>query len=149
MFAHPDGDHMTLLNVFRGFAATLPHDVYKSPFTKQSRGGSSSSSSGYNTKAARSWCDEHFLSLKVLERATEIRARLSGMLYTFFLQDKSKAGTVLASSHGSSNESALIRRYCSVSFVLINNGIMICILINCVLSISCCVVWCGVVAAGV
>lgn len=122
MFAHPDGDHMTLLNVFRGYAAVLPHDVYKNPFSNES----SSNSSRNSSSAARSWCDEHFLSLKVLERAAEIRSRLSGMVYSFVHREKNlsvlaaksglggssrKGQVMLASSYGLAEESALIRRY--------------------------------------
>ena len=72
MFAHPDGDHMTLLNIFRGYAAVLPHDVC-SDFSSKDRNGKPYGSNRNSSTAARSWCDEHFLSLKVLERAAEIR----------------------------------------------------------------------------
>lgn len=61
-FAHPDGDHMTLLNVFRGFSSILPHDVY-SPLPGSR--GQGSSGHLHSNKQARSWCDENFLSLKV------------------------------------------------------------------------------------
>lgn len=99
---------MTLLNVFRGFANVLPHDVYKSPLSY------GLSATHINFSSARSWCDEHFVSLKVLERAAEIRSRLSGMLYTFLLSEKPSVSgreVTLASSAGLQEESALIRRY--------------------------------------
>jgi hypothetical protein len=105
LFAHPDGDHMTLLSVFRGFASILPYDLYKSPLSRGSAGLSQGGGS-----AARSWCDEHFLSVKVMERAVEIRARLSGMLHTFFMGESSAQRRSLATSQGLSDESALIRR---------------------------------------
>ena len=110
MFAHPDGDHMTLLNIFRGYAAVLPHDVC-SDFSSKDRNGKPYGSNRNSSTAARSWCDEHFLSLKVLERAAEIRTRLRGMIQNFVLREKSGSGRrTLASSQGSPEESALIRR---------------------------------------
>jgi hypothetical protein len=104
VFAHPDGDHMTLLNVFRGFANAVPHDVYRSHLSSKFK--------NVQYSAARSWCDEHFLSLKVLERAAEIRTRLSGMLHTFLLGENSSEQRIkLSSSLGLPNESVLIRRF--------------------------------------
>lgn len=109
MFAHPDGDHMTLLNVFRGYAGALPHDVYGGPSSASTRTGGHST----GASAGRSWCDMHFLNVRVLERAAEIRARLRGMLLTFLLRERSamSSGAELGSSQGLSDESAIIRRY--------------------------------------
>jgi pre-mRNA-splicing factor ATP-dependent RNA helicase DHX15/PRP43 len=51
-FAHPDGDHLTLLNAYHAF---------KSPEAQQD---------------ARTWCHEHFLSHRSLQQADNVRQQL-------------------------------------------------------------------------
>ena len=96
---------MTLLNIFRGYAATLPHDVYASPLTLLQRHASKT-----QHNSTRSWCDEHFINHKAMERAIEIRSRLSGMLHTFLIKEKNFSGSSLSSSQGLVNESDIVRR---------------------------------------
>lgn len=52
LFAHPDGDHLTLLNAYHAF---------KSPEAQE------------NTKQ---WCHDHFLSLRALQSADNVRMQL-------------------------------------------------------------------------
>ena len=52
LFAHPDGDHLTLLNVYHAF---------KSPTAQQD---------------PKQWCHEHFLSLRALQQADNVRLQL-------------------------------------------------------------------------
>lgn len=51
-FASPEGDHVTLLNVFRAYA---------------------------NTKQKKVWCHENFLHHRNLEYATEVRQQLAAL----------------------------------------------------------------------
>ena len=52
LFAHPDGDHLTMLNVYHAF---------KSPQAQAD---------------AKKWCHEHFLSLRALQSADNVRKQL-------------------------------------------------------------------------
>ena len=52
LFAHPDGDHLTLLNVYHAF---------KSPEAQEN---------------AKQWCHDHFLSLRSLQSADNVRMQL-------------------------------------------------------------------------
>lgn len=52
LFAHPDGDHLTLLNVYHAF---------KSPDAQEN---------------AKQWCHDHFLSLRSLQSADNVRMQL-------------------------------------------------------------------------
>lgn len=52
LFAHPDGDHLTLLNVYHAF---------KSPEAQAN---------------AKQWCHDHFLSLRSLQSADNVRMQL-------------------------------------------------------------------------
>lgn len=52
LFAHPDGDHLTLLNVYHAF---------KSPAAQTN---------------PRQWCHDHFLSLRTLQSADNVRLQL-------------------------------------------------------------------------
>jgi pre-mRNA-splicing factor ATP-dependent RNA helicase DHX15/PRP43 len=56
LFAHPDGDHLTLLNVYHAFKGA---DAQADP---------------------RQWCHEHFLSLRALQSADNVRAQLSRIM---------------------------------------------------------------------
>lgn len=56
MFAHPDGDHLTMLNVYHAFKA--PH-VQENP---------------------KQWCYEHFLSLRSLQSADNVREQLKRIM---------------------------------------------------------------------
>lgn len=53
LFAHPDGDHLTLLNVYHGY--------------KTEQGNSN-------------WCYENFLSLRSLQSADNVRAQLQRVM---------------------------------------------------------------------
>lgn len=56
LFAHPDGDHLTLLNVYHAF---------KSPEAQQN---------------PRDWCHEHFLSMRALQSADNVRSQLARIM---------------------------------------------------------------------
>jgi pre-mRNA-splicing factor ATP-dependent RNA helicase DHX15/PRP43 len=56
LFAHPDGDHLTLLNVYHAFK-------------------------GSDAQAnARQWCHDHFLSLRALQSADNVRLQLKRIM---------------------------------------------------------------------
>lgn len=55
LFAHPDGDHLTLLNVYHAFKGPGQSDP-------------------------RSWCHEHFLSLRALQSADNVRSQLERIM---------------------------------------------------------------------
>jgi pre-mRNA-splicing factor ATP-dependent RNA helicase DHX15/PRP43 len=56
LFAHPDGDHLTLLNVYHAFK-------------------------GAEAQAnARQWCHDHFLSLRALQSADNVRLQLKRIM---------------------------------------------------------------------
>ncbi|KAF2667817.1 P-loop containing nucleoside triphosphate hydrolase protein [Microthyrium microscopicum] len=56
LFAHPDGDHLTLLNVYHAF---------KSPQAQSN---------------AKQWCHDHFLSYRSLQQADDVRMQLSRIM---------------------------------------------------------------------
>jgi pre-mRNA-splicing factor ATP-dependent RNA helicase DHX15/PRP43 len=56
LFAHPDGDHLTLLNVYHAFKAP-----------EASRDG-------------KQWCHDHFLSYRSLQQADNVRMQLSRIM---------------------------------------------------------------------
>ena len=56
LFAHPDGDHLTLLNVYHAF-----------------KGEDAQSN-------ARQWCHDHFLSLRALQSADNVRLQLKRIM---------------------------------------------------------------------
>lgn len=56
LFAHPDGDHLTMLNVYHAF---------KAPHVQQN---------------AKQWCYEHFLSLRSLQSADNVREQLKRIM---------------------------------------------------------------------
>lgn len=56
LFAHPDGDHLTLLNVYHAF---------KSPEAQEN---------------PSQWCYDHFLSLRALQSADNVRSQLSRIM---------------------------------------------------------------------
>jgi pre-mRNA-splicing factor ATP-dependent RNA helicase DHX15/PRP43 len=59
MFAHPDGDHLTLLNAYHAFKGQM------------------------NANAdVKKWCHEHFLSLRHLSGADSVRAQLKQIMET-------------------------------------------------------------------
>lgn len=58
LFAHPDGDHLTMLNVYHAF---------KSP---QAQGN------------PKQWCHDHFLSLRALQSADNVRMQLKRIMET-------------------------------------------------------------------
>ncbi len=58
-FAHPDGDHLTLLNAYHAFKGA------------EQNGGD-----------ARKWCHEHFLSFRHLSTADDVRAQLKRIMET-------------------------------------------------------------------
>ena len=55
-FAHPDGDHLTMLNVYHAF---------KSPQVQEN---------------AKQWCYEHFVSLRALQSADNVRMQLKRIM---------------------------------------------------------------------
>ena len=81
-FAMLEGDHLTLLNIYRAFD-TCFEDRAEGGF----RGGGSSSGGSTSNKSradsVRSWCDSHCLQSRILTRAAEVRAHLRGMLVRF------------------------------------------------------------------
>ncbi|KAG4430704.1 DEAH-box ATP-dependent RNA helicase prp43 [Cadophora sp. M221] len=56
LFAHPDGDHLTMLNVYHAF---------KGPAAQQDQ---------------KRWCHEHFLSLRALQSADNVRQQLKRIM---------------------------------------------------------------------
>jgi len=58
LFAHPDGDHLTMLNVYHAF---------KSPEA---------------TANPKQWCHDHFLSLRALQSADNVRLQLRRIMET-------------------------------------------------------------------
>jgi pre-mRNA-splicing factor ATP-dependent RNA helicase DHX15/PRP43 len=56
LFAHPDGDHLTLLNVYHAFKGA---DAQANP---------------------RQWCHDHFLSLRALQSADNVRLQLKRIM---------------------------------------------------------------------
>ena len=62
LFAHPDGDHLTLLNVYHAF-----------------KGDAAQSD-------PRQWCHEHFLSLRALQSADNVRQQLKRIMETHELE---------------------------------------------------------------
>lgn len=58
LFAHPDGDHLTMLNVYHAFKGS---QVQASP---------------------KQWCHEHFLSLRSLQSADNVRSQLKRIMET-------------------------------------------------------------------
>ena len=58
LFAHPDGDHLTLLNVYHAF---------QSPEAKAD---------------SKKWCHDHFLSLRALTSAESVRKQLARIMET-------------------------------------------------------------------
>jgi len=58
LFAHPDGDHLTLLNVYHAFKGP---DAQANP---------------------KQWCHDHFLSLRALQSADNVRLQLKRIMET-------------------------------------------------------------------
>ncbi|KAI9809929.1 MAG: DEAH-box ATP-dependent RNA helicase prp43 [Sarcosagium campestre] len=58
LFAHPDGDHLTMLNVYHAFKGS---EVQKNP---------------------KQWCYDHFLSLRALQSADNVRQQLKRIMET-------------------------------------------------------------------
>ena len=58
LFAHPDGDHLTMLNVYHAFKGTQPQANPKQ------------------------WCHDHFLSLRALQSADNVRLQLRRIMET-------------------------------------------------------------------
>ena len=58
LFAHPDGDHLTMLNVYHAF---------KGPEAQAN---------------AKQWCHEHFVSLRALQSADSVRQQLKRIMET-------------------------------------------------------------------
>lgn len=58
LFAHPDGDHLTMLNVYHAFKGK---EVQADP---------------------KRWCHEHFLSLRALQQADNVRLQLQRIMET-------------------------------------------------------------------
>ena len=56
LFAHPDGDHLTMLNVYHAF---------KSPKAQEN---------------PKQWCHDHFLSLRALQSADNVRMQLKNIM---------------------------------------------------------------------
>jgi pre-mRNA-splicing factor ATP-dependent RNA helicase DHX15/PRP43 len=56
LFAHPDGDHLTLLNVYHAFKSA---DAQANP---------------------KAWCHQHFLSLRALQSADNVRQQLKRIM---------------------------------------------------------------------
>ncbi|EEP80371.1 pre-mRNA splicing factor ATP-dependent RNA helicase PRP43 [Uncinocarpus reesii 1704] len=56
LFAHPDGDHLTLLNVYHAFKSA---EAQENP---------------------RQWCHDHFLSLRALQSADNVRQQLQRIM---------------------------------------------------------------------
>ncbi|KAF4969275.1 hypothetical protein FZEAL_10256 [Fusarium zealandicum] len=59
-FAHPDGDHLTLLNAYHAFKGQSTSDP----------------------NSAKNWCHEHFLSFRHLSSADNVRAQLKRIMET-------------------------------------------------------------------
>jgi pre-mRNA-splicing factor ATP-dependent RNA helicase DHX15/PRP43 len=63
-FAHPDGDHLTLLNAYHAFKGQATSDP----------------------NSAKQWCHEHFLSFRHLSSADNVRAQLKRIMETHGLE---------------------------------------------------------------
>jgi pre-mRNA-splicing factor ATP-dependent RNA helicase DHX15/PRP43 len=63
-FAHPDGDHLTLLNAYHAFKGQATSDP----------------------NSAKQWCHEHFLSYRHLSSADNVRAQLKRIMETHGLE---------------------------------------------------------------
>lgn len=63
-FAHPDGDHLTLLNAYHAFKGQATSDP----------------------NSAKHWCHEHFLSFRHLSSADNVRAQLKRIMETHGLE---------------------------------------------------------------
>lgn len=74
-FATLEGDHLTLLNIYRTFETSFEGNLETA-----ARGGKPGRS---RADSARSWCDFHSLQYRILTRAAEVRAHLKGMLRRF------------------------------------------------------------------
>ncbi|KAI9679534.1 MAG: DEAH-box ATP-dependent RNA helicase prp43 [Caeruleum heppii] len=62
LFAHPDGDHLTMLNVYHAFKGA---EAQENP---------------------RQWCHDHFLSLRALQSADNVRQQLRRIMETHELE---------------------------------------------------------------
>jgi HrpA-like RNA helicase len=73
-FVHRDGDHLTGMNVFRGFLETL----------EQARRDNASASAADKSvrKAVLDWCDKNSLSFRVLYEAKQLRTQLEQLVRT-------------------------------------------------------------------
>lgn len=61
-FAHPDGDHLTLLNVYHAYKTNC-----------------------YDKDSASNWCWQNYLSLRALQQADNVRQQLSRTMEKFDL----------------------------------------------------------------
>ena len=75
-FACLDGDTLTLLSIYNGYAEFFNGGGGSSSF-------SSSSSSSSSSSAASSWCDSMMLQPRILARAREVRGHLENLLKKF------------------------------------------------------------------
>ena len=75
-FARLEGDHLTLLAIYRAYAEVVD-DAGQGHGHGHGQGGYGKSS---RADAGRSWCDSHCLQPRILARAFEVRAHLKGML---------------------------------------------------------------------
>ncbi|KZT52792.1 P-loop containing nucleoside triphosphate hydrolase protein [Calocera cornea HHB12733] len=72
-FQHRDGDHLTLLNIFRSY-----EDVLTGNHNAESTMANGAPANTGSRRAAREWCRVHYLSEKALNEASTIRAQLRG-----------------------------------------------------------------------
>jgi len=72
-FLHRDGDHLTLLNVFRSY-----EDVLSGNTNAATSRANRASTNTATRRATREWCKVHFLNEKALTEAQTIRTQLRG-----------------------------------------------------------------------
>jgi HrpA-like RNA helicase len=70
VFVHRDGDHLTGMNIFRGFLETLDRA------RRESAANPSNPSEKAVRKAVLDWCNLHSLSFRVLHEAKQLRDQL-------------------------------------------------------------------------
>lgn len=87
-FAHPDGDHLTLLNVYHAYKTNCP-----------------------DSKAAANWCWQNFLAHRALMQADNVRAQLQRTMERFDL-------TLVSTDFSSPNYYPNIRRAITCGFFM-------------------------------
>lgn len=89
-FAHIDGDHMTLLNVYHAFKQSeqpFRHTLHR--FTLSLFGLSADSPLSYTDHESTQWCYDNFVNYRSLMSADNVRQQLSRIMDRFNLPRRS------------------------------------------------------------